>query len=136
MLLQARVKFPLVRAEKKGLQEIDFTEAFDGIICVDAMEFVAPEDWPLVLNNFRRALKRNGYLYFTVELIEADERAHAYGEGQKQGLPVVEGEYAHEGPYHYYPELGQVRMWASQASFSVFEEGEGDGYHHFLMRRA
>src|SRR5689334_14786008 len=41
MLLQARAKFPHVRTEKKGLQEIDFTNAFDGIICVDAMEFVA-----------------------------------------------------------------------------------------------
>lgn len=136
MLLQARAKFPNMRTEKKSLQEIDFTDAFDGIICVDAMEFVAPEDWPFVLNNFQRALKRNGYLYFTVELIEAEERAHAYSEGQKQGLPVVEGEYAHEGSYHYYPELGQVRMWASRASFSVIEEGEGDSYQHFLVRRA
>src|SRR5258708_8445492 len=38
MLLQARAKFPNVRTEKKGLQEIDFTDAFDGIICVDAMD--------------------------------------------------------------------------------------------------
>jgi SAM-dependent methyltransferase len=83
-----------------SLQEIDFTDAFDGIICVDAMEFVAPEDWPFVLNNFHRALKRNGYLYFTVELIEPEERAHAYSEGQKQGLPVVEGEYAHNLSAH------------------------------------
>lgn len=136
MLLQARAKFPNVRTEKKGLQEIDFANAFDGITCVDAMEFVAPEDWPLVLNNFYRTLKRSGHLYFTVELIEADERARAYSEGQKQGLPVVEGEYAHEGSYHYYPGLGQVRIWVSQASFSVVEEGEGDGYHHFIARRS
>src|SRR5258707_10342787 len=46
MLLQARAKFLNVRTEKKGLQEIDFTDAFDGIICVYALEFVAPEDWP------------------------------------------------------------------------------------------
>ena len=74
--------------------------AFDGILCVDAMEFIAPEEWPPVLNNFHRALKRDGYLYFTVELLEAEELDHAYREGQKQGLPVVEGEYAHEGYYH------------------------------------
>ena len=94
------------------------------------------EDWPLVLTNFHRALKRNGYLYFTVELIEPEERAHAYSEGQKQGLSVVEGEYAHEGSYHYYPEVEQVRTWASQTSFAVIEEGEGDSYHHCLARRA
>jgi hypothetical protein len=41
---------------------------------------------------------------------------------------VVEGEYAHEGYYHYYPELEQVRLWLGQASFSVIEEGEGNGY--------
>ncbi|HEX4206168.1 MAG TPA: class I SAM-dependent methyltransferase [Ktedonobacteraceae bacterium] len=135
MLLQARAKFPRVRTEKQGLQEIDFTDAFDGVICVDAMEFVSPEDWPFVLNNFHRALKSNGYLYLTVELIDAAERTHAYDEGKKQGLPVVEGEYAHEGYYHYYPELAQVRTWMSQASFSVIEEGDGDGYYHLLSRR-
>jgi SAM-dependent methyltransferase len=136
MLLRANGKFPNLRTEKIGLQEIDFIETFDGIICVDAMEFIAPEDWPLVLNNFHRALKRNGHLYFTVELIEAEERDHAYSEGQKQGLPVVEGEYAHQGSYHYYPTLEQVRIWVSQVLFSVIEEGEGDDYHHFLVRRA
>jgi cyclopropane fatty-acyl-phospholipid synthase-like methyltransferase len=136
MLLRANDKFPNMQTEKMGLQEIDFIAAFDGILCVDAMEFVAPEGWPLVLNNFHRALKRDGYLYFTVELIEAEELDHAYREGQKQGLPVVKGEYAHEGYYHYYPALEQVRIWASQTSFSVIAEGEGDGYHHFLVQRA
>lgn len=135
MLLRATSKFPHLRIEKMGLQEIDFIEAFDGSICVDAMEFVAPEDWPLVLNKFHHALKRNGHLYFTVELIEAEERDHAYREGLKQGLPVVEGEYAHEGFYHYYPALEQVRRWANQMAFSVIREGQGDGYHHFLVRR-
>lgn len=132
MLVQANSKFPDAHTEKMGLQEIDFSEAFDGIICMDAMEFVPPEDWPLVLANFHRALKTDGHLYFTVEIIEAGELAHAYDEGRKQGLPVVEGEYAHVGSYHYYPSLAQVRLWMSQAPFSVIEEGEGDGYHHFL----
>lgn len=136
MLLQASKKFPHVHTDKMGLQEINLSAAFDGVICVDAMEFIPPEDWPLVLNNFSRALKSHGHLYFTVELIEARERDGAYREGQKQGLPLVEGEYAHEGSYHYYPALEQVRIWAGQMSFSVTEEGEGDGYHHFLVQRA
>jgi ubiquinone/menaquinone biosynthesis C-methylase UbiE len=55
MLLRAKDKFPNQRTEKMGLQEIDFIEAFEGIICVHAMEFIAPEDWPPVLNNFSRA---------------------------------------------------------------------------------
>ena len=135
MLLQAQSKFPNVETKKVSLQEIDFTDAFDGVICMDAMEFVAPEDWSFVLNNFHRALKNNGHLYSTVELIEDDELRHSYNESTKQGLPVVEGEYAHEGYYHYYPQLKQVRMWMSQASFTIVEEGEGDGYQHFLVRK-
>src|SRR5215472_1139276 len=35
MLLRANSKFPQVRTEKMGLQEINFVEEFDGIICVD-----------------------------------------------------------------------------------------------------
>jgi 2-polyprenyl-3-methyl-5-hydroxy-6-metoxy-1,4-benzoquinol methylase len=136
MLLQASSKFPNVHTEKHGLQEIDDSEAFDGIICMDAMECVAPEDWPLILNNFHRALKTNGHLYFTVELIAVEELDHAYNEARKQGLPVVHGEYAHKAGYHYYPELEQVRAWLGQALFSIIEEGEGDDYHHFIVRKA
>lgn len=135
MLAQATGKFPQVRVEKLGLQEISFDAAFDGIMCMDAMEFVSPEDWPLVLTNFHRALKSNGHLYFTVELISTEAREHSHHESLKQGLPVVEGEYAHEGYYHYYPTLEQVRIWISQASFTLLDEGEGDDYQHFLVQR-
>jgi len=38
MLLKAQAKYPGVRVEKLGLQEMHFTDAFDGIICVDAMD--------------------------------------------------------------------------------------------------
>src|SRR5579884_491211 len=69
MLVQANRKFPHVRTEKMGLQEIAFSETFDGVVCTDALEFIPPEDWPPVLNNFSHALKENGHLYFTVELI-------------------------------------------------------------------
>jgi len=37
--------------------------------------------------------------------------------------------------YHYYPSLEQVREWIQQAGLVILEEGEGDGYHHFLMRK-
>jgi hypothetical protein len=29
-----------------------------------------------------------------------------------------------------------VREWLQEASLDVVEEGEGDGYHHFLTRKA
>ena len=136
MLAQATAKFPHVRTEKKGLHEIDAIAAFDGIICVDALEFIAPEDWPHVLSRFQRALTSGGHLYITVELCDPAERMEAYQEGLKQGLPVVEGEYAHTGSYHYYPPLEQVRLWLSQAAFTVLDEAEGDYYQHLLARKA
>ena len=57
MLTKAKTKFPTVHMEKMGLQEMSFSEIFEGAICMDALEHVCPEDWPLILNNFHRALK-------------------------------------------------------------------------------
>jgi len=57
-----------------GLQELPYTNLFEGIICIDALEFVPPEDWPPVLNNFHRALKARGNLYFTVELADPGDQ--------------------------------------------------------------
>jgi len=49
MLERAKAKFSTVQFEKIGLQEMSYREVFDGAICMDAMENVPPEDWPLVL---------------------------------------------------------------------------------------
>ena len=135
MLARAREKFPAVQFERVGLQEMSFENSFDGAICMDAMEHVCPEDWTLVLRNFHRALKRNGYLYFTVEVQDEKEVKAAFEEAQQLGLPVVYGEWINDGVYHYYPSLEQVREWIQQAGLVIREEGEGDGYHHFLIRK-
>jgi len=136
--LQAHRKFPQVPIEKIGMQELPYVDAFDGITCMDAMEFVFPEDWPLVLHNFYKALKTGGHLYFTVEIIDTPEYAQevqeAYLKAKAQGMPVVEGEFALEG-YHYYPSIEQVKRWLQEASFHILRDAEGDGYHHFLVRR-
>ncbi|MEX0755448.1 MAG: class I SAM-dependent methyltransferase [Actinomycetota bacterium] len=63
MLDQARSKHPDVRFEQLGLQELAFDRDFDGAMCVDAMEHVPPEEWPLVVGNFHRAIRPRGYLY-------------------------------------------------------------------------
>lgn len=135
MLARAKEKFPAVQFEKVGLQEISYQQLFDGAICMDAMEHVSPEDWPLVLSNFHRALKPQGYLYFTVEIIEKAELKSAFTRGQKLGWPVVYGELADEEVYHYYPSLEQVREWIQQAGFALHQEGGGNGYHHFIVRK-
>jgi SAM-dependent methyltransferase len=135
MLLKASAKFPDVPVEKLGLQEIDFVEAFDGIMCMDAMEFVFPEDWPLVLTNFHRALVQSGHLYFTVELADEANLQASMEAARAKGLPIVEGEMAHEDGYHYYPAIEQVRAWVDGAGFAILEETIGDDYHHVLARK-
>jgi 2-polyprenyl-3-methyl-5-hydroxy-6-metoxy-1,4-benzoquinol methylase len=136
MLARAKEKFPGVQFEKIGLQEISYQEVFDGAICMDAMEHVSPEDWPVVLSNFQQALKPQGYLYFTVEVIEESELKAAFARGQQLGWPLVYGELADEDVYHYYPSLEQVREWLQQAGLVLQQEGEGDLYHHFIVRKA
>ena len=163
MLARAREFVPGARYEKIGLQEIDFREAFDGAICVDALEHVCPEDWPGILRNFREALKPGGVLYFTVDR-GGDYVEEAYERGKAQGLPVVPGEVADRveelyekltasedlqllddlgdsAVYHYHPPLEQVRTWLDQSGLAIEEEGaeEGDehwyGYEHFIVRK-
>src|SRR5215510_15220809 len=73
----------------KALQEMRYHEAFEGILCMDALEHVCPEDWPLVLSNFQRALKPQGYCYFTVEVADEQDIADAFLRGKRLGLPLV-----------------------------------------------
>lgn len=139
MLARAREKFPAVQYEKIGLQEMAYREEFDGAICIDAMENICPEDWPLVLGNFHRALKPRGYLYFTAETIEnADENEikQAFARSQAAGLPVVYGEWPDEEVYHYHPTNQQVQEWAQQAGFEILSEGNGEiWYYHILVQK-
>jgi SAM-dependent methyltransferase len=158
MLARARERFPETRYEKLGLQEMDFREAFDGVICMDAMEHIFPEDWPGILQRFQEALKPRGVLYFTLELAEGSEVEEAYQRAKALGLPVVfgevadgvdeayervkalgmplvSGELADVAVYHYYPSLEQVRAWIGQAGLAIEEEGAGNGYEHFVVRK-
>jgi SAM-dependent methyltransferase len=135
MLAHARDKRPDVAVEQVGLQELSFTDTFDGVICMDAMEFVFPEDWPLVLGRFAQALHSPGHLYITVEMESEEELRIAYEAGLRLGLPLVYGEYAHHGGYHYYPTDEQARVWLAEAGFTILETCEGDGYRHYLAYR-
>ena len=135
MLARAQEKFPDIPNEKVGLQEMRYQEAFDGAVCMDALEMVSPEDWPLVLRNLYRAIKPNGYLYFTVELAAEQDIEHAFAEARRLGLPVVYGEWARKSFYHYYPKIAQVKEWVRLARFHLIDDTVGDEYHHFLVQR-
>ena len=142
-MASAGTKFPNAPTEKHDLQDLPYRDEFDGVMCVDAMEFVPPEDWPGILERFRRALRSVGWLYLTVELVPENEVRAANEEARRSGLPVVEGEVIWHDPdpyYHYYPTMQQVRAWVADAGFAIEEEVEGPwheegyAYHHVLAR--
>lgn len=158
MLARAKERFPAARYEKMGLQEMDFHEAFEGAICMDAMEHISPEDWPGIMNCFAAALKPGGVLYFTVEVPDTEMVEASYERAKSMGLPVVLGEVADAaqasydqvdalepsgvpgeaaGPavYHYYPSVEQVQAWTTQAGLEIEDEGMGSGYYHFVARK-
>jgi ubiquinone/menaquinone biosynthesis C-methylase UbiE len=139
MLAQACAKFPGVATRQLALQDLDYDAAFEALICIDAMEDVPPEEWPLVLNNLRRAVRHGGQIYLTVEMTDEDWLIQAYNIAVGRGLPVVAREDITRGDaYHHYPSLTQVRGWLSDAGLVVVEEAHSDGdhpsysYQHFL----
>jgi SAM-dependent methyltransferase len=145
LLANAAAKFPQVPTDQHDLQDLPYQGEFDGVLCVDAMEFVPPEDWPPVLERFRQALRPEGWLYLTVELASDDRVRAATQAARQRGLPVVDGEVIWEEPdgyYHHYPSMGQVRTWLAGAGYAIGEEAEGPwhqegyAYHHVLARLA
>jgi ubiquinone/menaquinone biosynthesis C-methylase UbiE len=140
MLEQARGRGIAVELRQVGLQELAFESRFAGVMTIDAMENVAPEDWPLVLANLRRALRPGGHLYLTIEEQDDSDVDRAYAGLLAQGWPAVRGEVV-EGDvagYHYYPGRDRAIGWIENADLVVVDEGfkqeEGWGYRHLLMR--
>ena len=144
MVEQARKRGLAEQVERAGLQELAYVDAFDGVLCIDAMEHVSPEDWLEVVGNLARALRPAGFLYVTLEVL-ADQLAHlerALADSLARGLPAVAGEDVGEdtGGYHFYPLDGQVSEWLGAAGLEIVEDvvdmGYGDwGYRHLLLRR-
>jgi ubiquinone/menaquinone biosynthesis C-methylase UbiE len=139
----AASKFPEVPTETMDLQDLPFDAGFDGVVCLDPRECVPPEEWPVVLERFRRALRPDGRLYLTVELASDELLLRANREARRKGHPVVDGEAMWDEPdgyYHYHPSMDRVRAWLTAAGFRIEEDTEGpweDGeyaYHHVRAR--
>ena len=140
MLDQARAKGIATDLRHVGLQELAFDAEFDGAMTIDAMENVAPEDWPLVIANLHRAIRRGGHLYLTVEEVAPAAIDAAFAEAQARGLPAVRGEIT-EGDvagYHFYPGRAQVMRWLDAEGLDLvaeaFDDEDGWGYRHLLVR--
>ena len=140
MLDQARRRGIAIDLEHVGLQELAYVARFDAVMTIDAMENVAPEDWPLVLANLRRAVRPGGHLYMTVEEEDDANVDSAYAALSAAGAPAVRGEVV-EGDvagYHFYPGRQRVIEWIDAAGLEVVDEGfkqeDGWGYRHFLLQ--
>jgi 2-polyprenyl-3-methyl-5-hydroxy-6-metoxy-1,4-benzoquinol methylase len=158
-------QFPKLHYLKMGLQDMDFQAAFDGVICMDAMEHICPEDWPGILAGFNKALKPGGPLYITVDAMLGDEYRDSYERARALGLPVVYGEQVddleaayniamQQDPldpnslsgerldhtvYHFHPTIEQVRSWYAQAGFTIEDQLHADEhqleYMHVLAKK-
>ena len=105
MLARAKEHFPQAHDPKMDLQEMDFHEAFDGAICMDAREHICPEDWPGIMKRFGEALKPGGLPVVFGEL--ADEVKASYDRVKALDSQEVQGELADCEP----SKAG--RMWRS-----------------------
>ncbi|HEU0129304.1 MAG TPA: class I SAM-dependent methyltransferase [Pseudonocardiaceae bacterium] len=130
MLAVARRKYPQVHTRVIAMQHLadqpDLHGIADAVVCVDAVENVGPEDWPVVVSGLMTLLRPAAPAYLTVELPD-------------QPLPqpldprAVCGELVGEG-YHYYPGPEQVRQWLNDTGFEILDQAEGDYYLHLLLR--
>jgi ubiquinone/menaquinone biosynthesis C-methylase UbiE len=141
MLNVARAKWPDARFELGGLQELPFEGSFEGVMCTDAMENVPPEEWPVVVSAFARALRPGGHLYLTTEEIDRAQIEEAFTTLKAAGFPAVFGELI-EGDtagYHFYPDRERADRWLTDAGFQPIEDADewldGYGYRHLLLQR-
>lgn len=119
MLAQARRTYPQVPSRVLALQDLaELPDRFDGLLCVDALENVAPEDWPVVTAGLAAVLNDQAPAYVTVELPDGPLPPPADG-----------------GGHHYYPPRDQVRRWLAAAGFAVTDESDADRYWHLLLAR-
>ena len=119
MLAEARRRYPQVPSRVLALRDLaELPDRFDGLLCVDALENVAPEDWPVVTAGLAAVLNDQAPAYVTVKL---------------PGGPLPPP--ADGGGYHYYPPRGQVRRWLAAAGFAVTDESDADHYWHLLLAR-
>lgn len=137
MLQRASAKHPQVEVVQQHLHELALGRRFDAVVCIDTMENVFPEHWPLILTGFARHLVEDGWLYVTVESAEpsgygAAELAKVRAEQRSLGVPLEYGEVLEDGGYHFYPTGSQVDQWLAEASFHVEVDLDGDGYRHLL----
>jgi cyclopropane fatty-acyl-phospholipid synthase-like methyltransferase len=134
MLAKAREKDPGAGTQVLALQELvnaaELHGRFPALICVDAIENVGPEDWPVVLAGLRATLRPGGIAYLTVEIPETDAPIRHAGDPL-----LLDGELFDGAGYHYYPADDDVRAWLTGAGLNLEHDSVGDGYWHLICRQ-
>ncbi|WP_375790672.1 class I SAM-dependent DNA methyltransferase [Bradyrhizobium sp. vgs-9] len=135
MLSEARQKWPEVKTRCLALQHLQFCEefagAFQGVVCINALEWVLRDDWAAVLAGFRHVLSAGGLLYVTIEIPGEDER-RALAQGPEEGAEA--GEVAVHYWYNHFPAVDDVLAWAAQHGFRKEAHRHCAYYHHLLLR--
>lgn len=134
MLACAREKWPDVQTQQIALQDLQHAlnlhKRFAGLMCVDAMEWILRDDWPIVLAGFNAVLRPKSPAYINIELPGEYEKAALEGDllsGARPGEIIV-----HEW-YNHFPTRSEVLDWLSGAGFQVTSERIGNGYLHLLI---
>jgi 2-polyprenyl-3-methyl-5-hydroxy-6-metoxy-1,4-benzoquinol methylase len=140
MLDQAQRRGLADSLKQVSLQELAFESEFNGVLTVDAMEHVPPEEWPVVLANLHRAVRPGGPLYVTVEEIDDATIEDASRLLTARGEPAVRGEVVDgdTGGYHFYAGRDRAVGWFEAEGLVIEDETvtpyEGWAYRHFLLR--
>jgi cyclopropane fatty-acyl-phospholipid synthase-like methyltransferase len=133
MLERARAKAPDVECRVLGMQDLsdaaDLRGRFPALVCIDALENVGPEDWPVVVRGLAAVLRPGGLAYLTVEQPGEDDPV---SDGSD---PLLRAGELYDGiGYHFYPANEAVLGWLADAGFRVESSAVGDGYWHLLAR--
>lgn len=136
MLVSARAKYSNVETRKVSLQALkdqtDMVASFDGIICIDALEWILRDDWPKVMDGFSKVLKPKGYAYITIEIPGEEERFEL---ARQPTEGAVQGEIRVKYWYNYFPDIEDVNAWIDASSFDLELEKHSEYYRHLILRK-
>jgi hypothetical protein len=91
-------------------------DRFDGLLCVDALADVTPENWPAVAAGLAAVLNDRAPAYLS-------DRA-----GDRDDPP-------RDDPPRDDPPRDQLRRWLAAAGFAVTDEADADRHWHLLLAR-
>jgi SAM-dependent methyltransferase len=98
LLANAAAKFPQVPTAKHDLQELPYWDEVDGVLWVDAMEFVPPRSGRRSWSGSGGPCARGGWLYLTVELAPADRVRAANQAARRRGFRWWRARSSGRGP--------------------------------------